>query len=120
MACNATANGATLDCVCDGCGLTYNYDTKTYTALCCGAVVSWTSKLEVDDPDEPPRPGHVAVDISGLTLLQAMQLLDKSDPGKLNVDAPFAELNRAVKLEGNAPVEELARQLKSGRYQAKA
>lgn len=114
MACSAEANGTTINCACDSCGISYNSQTKKYQVLCCGIWYELDMKFDFQDPDNPPRPGHLIVDIPSASLLEAMQFLDRADPGKLRLDASFTDLKKRVSLKGNAPVEELARKLLSG------
>ena len=119
MACKAEANGATVDCVCNDCGISYNSQTKKYTVLCCGVWYDMDLKADFEDPDDPPKPGHLIVDINA-TILEAMQFLDRAAPGKLRIDASFTDLKKRVRLKANAPVDELAKRLMAGAFDAKA
>lgn len=111
MACTVEANGTTLTCACNGCGISYNHSTKKYHILCCGSITEMSSRFDPGDPDDRPPPGHIDVDINGATLLEAMQLIDRSAPGKLRVEGSFAELGKTVKLKGRNTVEHLGREL---------
>lgn len=108
MACTVEANGVTLTCACSGCGIAYNHSTKKYHILCCGTITETTLSVQVKDP-VPDRPGHVSLDLAGVTLLQAAQLLDIVAPGKgLLPTSAVKGLARKVSMKGTMTLGEFA------------
>ncbi len=111
MACNVEANGTTLSCGCSGCGIVYNHGTKKYHILCCGTITEMSAKNQTDDPTNPPKPNHIMVDFAGITLLEAAQLLDKSLPGKIRVNASVKQLQKQVTFKANLTLDKLTKKL---------
>ena len=111
MACTVEANGTTFTCACSGCGISYNHGTKKYHLLCCGTITEMSVKTQIDDPTSPPKPGHIIVDFAGVTLLEAAQLLDRTAPGKIRVNASLQRLKKPVTLKANQPLAKLTKKL---------
>jgi len=107
--CTAEANGATVECSCDGCGICYNHDTKEYTTLCCGQIS--TVKVASQVVKNPPKPGHLIVDFVGITLLQAAQMVERSAPGHVRLDGSLQGLEKRVSLKANLPLPEILAKL---------
>lgn len=111
MACNVEANGTTLTCACSGCGIAYNHSTKKYTILCCGSITTLDVKRQTDDPNTPPKPDHIIVDFENITVLEAAQLIDHAVPDRIKINAAFKQLRKKITLEGNLPLDKLAKKL---------
>ena len=106
--CTAEANGFSVECSCEGCGVAYNHDEKKYYVLCCGQISTFTVSQQVSDP--PPK-HHIIVDFVNITVLQAAQLLEQASPGKVRLDGLLRDLQKRVSLKGSHPVPELLHKL---------
>lgn len=111
MACTVEANGTTVTCGCSGCGIVYNHGSGKYHILCCGSITEMDVKNPTDDPNNPPKPGHIIVDFAGITLLEAARLLDKAVPDKIRINGSFKQLQKQVTFKANQPLEKLTKKL---------
>ena len=111
--CTAEANGFSVECSCEGCGVAYNHDDKKYYVLCCGQISTFTVSEQVSDPNPPPK-HHISVDLVNVTLLQAAQLLDQASPGKVRLDGLLADLQKRVSFKGRHSVPDLVHKLGLG------
>jgi hypothetical protein len=109
--CTVEANGTTLTCGCSGCGIAYNHDAKKYYILCCGSITEMSAKNQTDDPTNPPKRGHLMVDFSDLTVLEAAQLLERAQPGKVAINSSLKRLRRRITLKANQPLAALTKKL---------
>jgi hypothetical protein len=109
MTCKAEVNGTTLECSCNGCGI--SYDGGKYTTLCCGNINTFSVKNQADDPIDPPKPNHIMVDFAGLTLLEAAQILDRAAPGEIMLNDSLQHLQKRITLKANQPLVKLINKL---------
>ncbi len=109
--CTAEANGTTLTCACEGCGILYNHATGKYTVLCCGAISEFKMKAE-QQPDPPKRPKDlIDIDLVGCTRLEAARLLGGQFPGKIELDSSLESLEKRVTFKGTFTLAELTKKL---------
>src|SRR5436853_3846692 len=110
--CTVEANGTTVTCGCSGCGIAYSHDTKKYHILCCGTIFEMDARNQADDPANPPKRNHIMVDLAGVTLLEAAQLLDRAAPGQIGINASLRQLRKRVTLKANQPLVTLTKKLR--------